>query len=372
MNKISPGSKKIAKTERNLDANFVTAVVFDEFRFVKPTSVLEIYNKKHLGLYDKIQSDNKFKEYATKIYIPTLKFFLNQEISTYLVVSGRFLKMARLYKPEIIKLIKKLLNQNLIELVADSYNGESFSSLYLGDWWVNGLVKTCSEIENIFRIKPKKAHIIQLFRSLELEKVVEATGITDFLLPQKGKKYLDLSYKLADFRKFNGDKVSWLKGDRNYECNFKFIPESSFFQANGNIFQQNLALATKTFALAVGFESNEYQIRLANKKIRVVRNQLRFAEKPSYSNFTDMEKALLRLWKYGLTKINNHQMVFSDEMGTKEVIKDFIAIHSREFLFYFSKNLYLEKKVTPFSSPYEALATVQAVIAKLELFLEKG
>lgn len=355
----------------DLNSNFVTAVVFDEFRWVNPISVLEIYDKKTLGLYDKSQSELKFKEYSSKVYLPILKFFLNQEISTYIVVSGRFLKMARKLKPEIIRLIQKLLDKKLIELVVDSYNGESFSSLYLGDWWVNSLAKTCKEIVDTFNISPQMAYIPQLFRSLELEKVVENTSITNFLLPQKGKKYLDLNYKLADFRRFNGEKVFWLENERNYECFFKFIPESSFFQANGNIFQHNLNQASKTFALAVGFESNEYQIKLTNKKIRVVRNQLRFNEKPSYSGFTDMEKSLFRLWKYGLTKISNHQMVFSDEMGTKEVVKDFIAIHNREFLFYMSKNLYLEKKIQLFTSPYEALATVQAMIAKLELFLEK-
>lgn len=356
---------------RTLHTSFATAVVFNEFRWVKPTSVLEIYNKKQLSFYNKTKSHEYFNDYSNKIYIPILKFFLEQEISTYLVVSGRFLKTSTQLKPEIIKLIQKLLNKKLVEIVVDSYHGESLSCMYLGDWWVNSLVKTSKVVEQTFNLSPKMAYLPQLFRSLELEKVVENAGISQFLLPQFGKKYLDLDYKLADFRRFNGDKVSWLQHERNHQCLFKFIPESSFYSVNGNIFQQNLTQASKTFALAVGFESNEYQIKLTNKKIRSVRNQLRFPEKPSYSSYSDMEKAVLRLWKYGLTKINNHQMEFSEAMGTKETIKDFIAIHSREFLFYLSKSLYLEKKVEPFSSPYEALATVQAVIAKLELFLEK-
>lgn len=357
--------------DKNLQLNLATAVIFNEFRWVKPTSVLEIYNKKRLSLYNKIQTEQNFIEYANKIYIPILKFFLSQEISTYIVISGRFLKTAKKLKPEIIEILQKLIDKNLIEIVADSYNGESLSSLYLADWWVKSLVKTCKEVEHHFNFSPKTAYLPQLFRSLELEKVVELANINEFILPQVGKKYLNLDYKLADFRRFNGDKVLWLQEERNYNCKFKFIPESSFFVANGNIFQQNLIQASKTFALAVGFEASEYQIKLANKKIRVIRNQLRFNEKPSYSKYSDLEKAVLRLLKFGLNKINNHQMEFSEEMGAQEAVQDFIAIHSQEFLFYFSKNLYLEKKAHPFTSPYEALATIQAVIAKLELFLEK-
>jgi|GEM_PF-1017029 len=356
---------------RNLHTNFATAVIFNEFRWVKPMSILDIYGSKQLAFYNKTKSHEYFRDYADKIYIPILSFFLQQEISTYIVVSGRFLKTARQFRPQIIDLIQQLLDKKLIEIVSDSYHGESFSSLYLGDWWVNSLVSTNKIVQEIFNLSPKMAYLPQLFRSLELEKVVEKAGITEFLLPQVGKKYLDLDYKLADFRRFNGEKVSWLQHDRNHQCFFKFIPESSFYSVNGNIFQKNLVQASKTFALAVGFESNEYQIKLTNKKIRSVRHQLRIPEKPSYSSFSDMEKAVLRLWKYGLTKINNHQMEYSEAMGTKETIKDFIAIHCREFLFYLSKSLYIEKKVEPFSSPYEALATVQAVIAKLELFLEK-
>ena len=97
---------------------------------------------------------------------------------------------------------------------------------------------------------------------------------------------------------------------------------------------------------------------------------MRFSEKPNKSGFNNLEKAVIRLLDYGLNLIESYPNIFYDNPDNYEVLRDFESVHQAEFLFFLSKNLYLEKNPIFFNSPYEAFIMVQTIITKLELTVQ--
>jgi hypothetical protein len=349
-----------------------TAVSLDVFDWIDPQSSISVFEKSKTVFFNRTKTIKCFREFSQMMYLPFLKFILNQEIKTFLIITGRFLEMAIEYEPKIILILKKLENKKLIEIVTNEYHGASLSCLYNSEWWSEGILKTYNLIEKELGIKTNYTFLPQLFRGLELEKIIRKTGQTKFLLSRQSKKYFEFESILSDFRRFNGKHVNWIDPKENQKCQFKFIYQKSLFEVNGNIFQKDQAQGIKTFSLAVGYFASEFEIVQSSRKFRTEREMIRFSEKPNKSNFSNLEKAVIRLLDYGLNLIQSYPNIFAENPKNQEVLKDFEAVHSSEFLFFLTKKLYLEKNPLLFNSPYEAFITVQAIITKLELTVESN
>jgi len=348
-----------------------TAISFDVFQWVTPHPTVQIFDGNNCSFFDAKKTAKMFKELSKSMYIPTLQFMLNQDINTFLVITGRFLEMAVAYEPKIITLIQLLNKKGLIEIVTNEYHGAALSSLYNTDWWSEGIKKTQHLVIQYLNITPRYVFLPQLYRGLELEKIIQKTKQYNFLLPRKSKKNFQFQSLLSDFRRFNDNHIHWLKPEDDNICNFEFIHEKYLFEINGNLFQKDINQAIKTFSLAIGFFSSEFEIRRNSRKLRTEREFIRFSEKPTKSNFNTLEKGAIRLMDYGLNLIESHPNVFYKNKENYPILKNFESVHSSTFLFFLSKNLYIEKTGLLFTSPYEAFITLQAIIMQLEFAIQK-
>jgi hypothetical protein len=349
---------------------YPATIRFSDLKVFVPGSILNILHDSDLNVFDTEHTDSRFKLYADKLYLPTLKFILSQEIKTNLILTGDFLDQSTKICPEIIELIRALLEKELIKIVADTYWGENLTCLYNPYWWSQSLLKTTQKIEQIFAKTTKIAFLPQLYRSLELERVCHHSQIHTFILKQEGKKQFSFQTKLSEFRRFNGENVYWIEKDADTLCTFHYIPETSFFQINGNIFQPDIKAAAKTFAMAVGFTSADFVVKSQTKRIRTTKKPLRINEKPSLSGYNTMERAVVRLWEYGLVLLMN-ELNYQPRPKLQKMFDEFCAMQNSEFLFYLNKSIYLSGVVENFSSPFEAFASVQARIKQIEIIIKE-
>lgn len=349
---------------------YAATIHFSRSPVYNVTPLTKILESVDIPFFNETESQVSFINTATNLYIPTLKFLLSQDIKCNLIFTGDFLEYSQIHQPEIINLILQLIDKKIIKIVADAFYGESTSCIYNASWWSESIHKTMNSAEKILGIKPKNIFLPQLFRSLELERVFDKQRKYTFVLRQKGKKYSNFSMKLSELRRFNGNYVSWITGDNDFECDFRFIPDTDYFFANGNLFQPNLEKAAKSFALAAGFVASDYDVKKDTKKIRTFLQTPRITEYPSLGFYSSMEKATLRLWEYGLILITNKL----HHKPTLELIKlseDFGLLQNSLFFFYLNKSIYLSGKVTNFSSPYEAFVSMQVRIKQVEILLDK-
>jgi len=344
-------------------------------------NVLEVYNlnspiftieNPQTGFFQEGETNKLFKKLAKKLYIPTLELFLNQEITLNIIVSGNFLEKAAALSPKLINLLKKLISQNLIVLAADGYYGEDYSSVYNSSWWSSSLVRTIDKIKEVLKIDTKFVYLPQLFRNLELERLLEQKKIKHFLLRQKGKKFSKLQSSLSELRRFNGKTVSWINSENDLNCHFNFIPDNLFFNINGNYLQPDLIQASKTFALAVAFNASEYEIKKDTKKLRTATKTLRINEKPVLNLFGHLEKATFRLWEYALRLVlNKYHLEVNEKVS--ELLDDCCRLQNSDFLMYLDKsNYFLGKNVDNFSSPFEAFVFMQSKVKQVEIIIRNG
>jgi flagellar biosynthesis/type III secretory pathway chaperone len=350
---------------------YPATIRFSDLKVFFQSSLLSILHDSRLPVFDLAQTQLNFRAFSERLYIPNLKFILSQEIKVNLILTGDFIQQAQTQAPEIISLIKSLVNKGLVHLVADTYWGESLSCIYNPYWWSQSLLKTYHKISEVFNQETRMAFLPQLYRSLELERVCHNSVIDTFILRELGKKQSQFSMKLSDLRRYNGHNVYWIEKDMDTNCNFHYVPDSSFFQINGNIFQPDLKSAAKTFALAVGFTSSEFTIKTQTKRLRTSQKPLRINEKPSLSPFNTMEKAVIRLWEYGLVLLLN-ELNYHPSLELQKYFEQFCALQNSEFLFYLNKSLYSKGHVANFSSPYEAFATIQARIKQIEILIKEN
>lgn len=345
-------------------------IMLNELPVYEAVSFLDILAKPSSSFFDKPKSNLLFKKLAKEVYYPTLNLLLTQNIGTNIIISGYFLQQAAEHYPKLLLVLRKLLAKDLVYIVANAYFGEDLSMVYNTNWWSHSLQKTCDKVKELLNYEVEGIFLSQMYRNLELERFVHKKRITKFILRQKGKKYSSFYMNLSELRRFNGQTVSWINNENDVKCHFNFIPDTDFFNINGNIFQPNLEQAAKTFAFAVAFTASEFKIRKNTKKIRSFTSLPRINEKPSLTLLSSLEKATLRLWDYGLTRLLN---LYNDSLKDEWpiLLQNFVRLQNTDFFAYLNKSNYLLKDVENFSSPYEAFVSMQAKVKQVEMLLQK-
>jgi alpha-amylase len=107
-----------------------------------------------------------FKKVAAKSYLPMLRMLRDIAITEprfklSLSCSGIFLEQAEQWEPEIIRLIKEISQNTILDLLSETYY-HSLSFLYSKDEFIYQIIKHRNKIEQIFEVKP------QVFRNTEL------------------------------------------------------------------------------------------------------------------------------------------------------------------------------------------------------------
>ncbi len=350
-------------------------------KVIKPTiylNTLPWYNPKsiltHLENPDEpILSVDKsikfFKKCSKEIYYPLLDFILQNKIPINLVITADFLDHSYEHYAANLKIIQKLIDAELVEIVPACYNGEDLSAFYNMEWWAKSLKSSIKTINKYLGIKIKSAFVYQIYRSLEIERVVFDTGIRTFLVRQKGSKLLPFKLYLSEFRRFNGEVVSWINENNDVICNFITLPDNLFFEPNSLLFLSALGEQVKKMSMEIGLASSISKLKKATMGKNIKQN-LRINENPSLALYNDLEKSVLRMWEYISFLILSRMNYQPENNYLVDIYKTFSKIQNREFLFYLQKNNYSENPNLNFSSPYEAFATMQTFVTKLEILIQ--
>ncbi len=310
-----------------------------------------------------------FKKCSKEIYYPLLDFILQNEIPVNLVITADFLDQSYEHYTANLKIIQKLIDAELAEIVPACHYGEDLSAFYNMEWWAKSLNSSVTTINKYLGIKVKSVFVYQIYRSLEIERVIFDSGIHNFLVRQKGSKLLPFKLYLSEFRRFNGEVVSWINEENDVICNFIPLPDSLFFQPNSLLFLPKIEEQIKKMAMEIGLASSISKLKKSTKS-NTIKQNLRINENPSLALYNDLEKSVLRLWEYMSFLILSRMNYQSENDYLVDIYKTFSKVQNREFLFYLQKNNYSENFNLNFSSPYESFATMQTFVTKLEILIQ--
>jgi hypothetical protein len=334
-----------------------------------PKSILTHFENPQEPSLDEERTVQAFRRYSKDIYTPLLHFLLDNKVETNLIITARFLLESKKHHRYNLELIRKMVEKNLAIITADCYNGESMSSLYNVQWWAQQMISSVKVIQEELGLTPEYVFVSQIYRSLEIERIVFETGINQFIIRQKGSKLLPFRLRLSEFRRFGGESVSWI-GEHNDEmCNFIALPDAQFYEPNQLIFLPNTVEQVRRLSMEIGLNSSLKRLK-KTPSYSQKKPKFRLNEHPSMGLFNDLEKSVLRLWEYMSTIILSRFHYQQEDPKLREIYKTYSRIQNKDFLFYLNKKSYYDGAELNFTSPYEAFATMQTMAKKLEIDLE--
>jgi Glycosyl hydrolase family 57 len=317
------------------------------------------------------KTNETFRELASTIYLPLLTFINTQQIEANIIITGEFLNKLAKYSPKAMSVLLHMLKERQVTLVLDAYHGNSLSSLYNMRWWARSVEKTNNTVIELTGGTAEYIYLPQLFRSLELERVVQSLGISKFVLKNKNAKSDLYQSTLSEFRRFDGDNARWLEGELDIQCKFYFVPSKHFFVPNNIIFERELITAVRAFCMNAGLKYNNFILRssVAEKTVTT----MRIAEKFSLGMYTHMQRSVIRMWDYASLIIASEEHIEDQEYTRlKTISSNFASLQDPFYLMYLQPKLYTSthSAITNFSSPYEAYASMQACVKHLEILLK--
>ena len=161
-----------------------------------------------------------FEKVANKNYIPATKMFAelianNPEFKLTMSMSGTFLEQAKLYKPEVIKLLQHLLDtgkaNNQVEFLEETYY-HSIVGLYDDPQkreFRNQVSQHRTEMEELFGVSPICFRNTELMYNNEIAEVVADMGFKAMLCEKRNDMY-----KMQDGKPVSPDAVFRLPGSK--------------------------------------------------------------------------------------------------------------------------------------------------------------
>ncbi|GAB4143151.1 MAG: hypothetical protein OHK0017_00140 [Patescibacteria group bacterium] len=333
-----------------------------KFESYDPHSLLEVVQQAELKFTNSKKTQAKFKNTANELYIPLFNFLYSQKIKLNLVVSGDFLQTAAKYEPKLIRLIRKMEARKQLNIVADAFYGNSLTCLYNISWWVESVGRTVETITELFEIECDTVFIPQLYRSLELEKVYWDLGVRRFLSREKTNKSSLLQTKLSELRRFDGQNAYWITPEKDTEIEIYFIADNRFHEVNNVVFSHG-----DSNARVLGLEIALAEAKEPSQK-KWPEHPSRVSEHYSLVLYNHLQRAVIRLWEYGSILISTESRN-STKTDNDKLRREFAALQNVEFLRFLKKNVYQDHNLD-FSSPYEAFASMQAAVKKVEILLQ--
>jgi hypothetical protein len=330
-------------------------------------SLINVLPSPNQRFFDEEATLEFFLDNCKSVYEPILDFVEANELFINLVITGDFVDLLDQYRPDLLARLNVLLSKNQIILIADSFYGESLSSMYNFQWWQESIQLTIDKIKEKFAdYQTQIVFLPQLYRRLPLEQIVWDLGITRFLLRQKGNKGVRFETTLSDLRRFDNHSVEWINDQNDRTLTMYYYPDTYFFQANYNLFYMDKLQAAKAFSMAFGFKAVTYD----PKKSKLFKSKPlpRISEHYSIAYYDNLQKAVIRLWGYGSAQIMSeygHQNL----PFIKDLFNQFAILQNKDFLFYLNPKIYSHKASLNFTSPYEAFAFMQASISQIDILL---
>lgn len=334
-----------------------------------PKSILTHLENPAEVLIDLEKSRKVFKKNAREIYYPILSFIFENKIETNLILTADFIIQSKNNHKPTFDIIKGLIESNLVVITAACSAGESFSLLYNMEWWSKRVIATVDTLKEYLSIKPEYLYISQIYRSLEIERVLLLTGINNFIVRQKGSKLLPFSLKLSELRRYHGKTVSWINKENDSLCNFIALPDARFFEPNSIIFMPNREEQVRKMSMEIGLDSSVNKLKKIPSRVPK-KLPLRLADQPSLFLFNDLEKSTLRMWEYMsmliMSRLNSNKV----DPFWCQTFETYSRMQNKDFFYYLNKGSYYPEARHNFTSPYEAFATMQTAVKKLEIIMQ--
>lgn len=317
-------------------------------------------------------TNEKFRDLSRDIYHPLFKFIELHKLEVNIVITGEFLEKLKKYAPRSLTVLRRLVKEGYVTVVLDAYYGNSLSSLYNMAWWARSIEKTHASCNEILGTDADFVFLPQLYRTLELERVVHKLGKKKFLLRNKGKKIAFYKTKLSSLRRFDGHSVGWLKDEKDEDVRFYYIPNNYYMMPNELVFEKDLETAVRAFCMKVGWQYNKFFLNPRLKSTE--RHDVpRLNEKFSLGYYSHLQRSVIRLWDYASFIIASEEHIEDQEYTRiKTISRNFAALQDPFFLLYLLPKFYNtpHQEVTMFSSPYEAWVSMQACVKHLEILLK--
>ncbi len=345
------------------------SLYFSKLDYYKIEPLIDILSHPDSQFIDVEASKKLFKKDLEEKFEPIIDFLIQQEVEANLIITGNFVQSAAEIMPSLLKKIKKLVDTNQITLVANAFYGNSLTSLYNIDWWATTVANSIKTINYHLKTTPKVVYIPQLYRNLELERIIHKTNITTFLCRHKSDKQLEFNLQLSELRRFEGKKASWINIDNDTACNFYFEPNNQFFDINQlSLGKKAIPLIIKSLNMKVGLASTNAILK--PKIIKLDGNkEPRINDNYSLALFKPMERAIIRLWGYGSNVILTEHAL-KPTPSSQELFYNFAALQNADFLLHLRPENY-NSEIKNFVSPYEAFVNMQSAIKKAEIVLRK-
>jgi hypothetical protein len=322
--------------------------------------------EKDQQFFDHHKSHEAAIDFIQTVVGPTLEFLHKNDIKANIIIPGKLVEYIGLNK-KVKNKIREMINDGTIKLVVDAYYGESLVSLFNSSLWVDSLTNTLTSIENILGVHPEIIFVPQLFRTLELEKITELLGITQFVTRKKSKKPDMFSMQLSDFRRFDGGDVSWISEEKDALCHFYTVPNNLFYDLNLALFEKDIFRSTNALNMEMGLNYSQYLLKSTKKTLLKNNVSIRIEEKYSLYLYNHIQRAVIRLWRHASMVLASSD---EDEKETHNNLYSALSkLQSSSFLNYLEKRYYVGQKVVNFSSPYEAFVNMQSAIKEIEILV---
>jgi hypothetical protein len=207
-----------------------------------------------------------------------------------------------------------------------------------------------------------------IYRGLPLERLTTESHIRRFISTRNQKKTIHYSTKLRDFRRYHGNKVTWIDDEENHDIEIFFYPERVFFHMMRPKVAIDDSALIKAMSMEIGLKSSRVDADM--KRPSLQRMGVRISEDRPTSQYHVLQQATLRLWEYA-TYLLGKEHVEEESIDNDPLMRNLYYMMHRDFLFYLDPSNYTSKRKLPFSSPYEAFVHMQNVVFQLETLLRK-
>lgn len=330
-------------------------------------SLVDILKNPQLPFVDKKTSDTVWDREFTQIYIPLFQFLYKENIKVSVLITGHFLDVAAKKYPEFIEIIQKMLQKDLIYIIPDAYWGSSHLSMYYFDWWKDEIAGTIERVKTHLKFSPNSVYLPIIYRQLPLEKLLTGLGIKNFVTIVNERKSGTMNMTLKSFRRFRGGRVTWIREVEHQDIGVHWYAYSHYFDLMEVKNHKDIDLMAKSTALEIALSATKAQISQskANKS-----TTLRIQEERNWSKYSNLEKAVFRLWEYATYMLGKEHA----EVATVDddpLMRNLFYSMNRDFFYYLNYNNYNKKQIIPLTSPYEAFIHIQNTNIQLEILLKE-
>lgn len=356
--------KSMAKT--SFQRLYPVTINLSTLNWYEVRPLLKVVRDPSLKFFDEEKSIELFKKSAKEVYLPLLEFIDQQNIRASVILPAEFVEKAFSYNKKLFLLLKKLVKEDQIKIVATAYYANSLTALYHSHWWADSVIKSLEKIENLLECKILTVYLPQLFRNLEIERLTHK--FDTFLIRQKEGGFTHFNLQNSELRKFKGQTVSWVNEENNVNCHYYLVSNSLFFDINLVFLDKNRGQSLKAMAMKIGLASAKNYLG-NNLNAKTLAQIPRIQEKYSLVLYNPLERATIRLWEYASILISSQYNNKPDSFS-QNLFYQFAKLQNADFLIYLRKSIYLKGSIENFTSPYEAFINMQTTVKQIEILLK--